>query len=121
MAVGRREAAKGGATMLAVLDPPEIRDSDRHDSELGARDLEALVVAMGKRLQAEYIEGAIPYLREREPALWTELEALDRDESLSALLAYERLFFEGLRRYCDFLCHFSSSSENPSTGWPLRL
>jgi hypothetical protein len=61
--------------------------------------LEALVVAMGKRLQAEYIPGAIPYMRECEPALWAKLEALDCQDSLEALLEYERLFFEGLRRY----------------------
>ncbi len=70
---------------------------------LGERDLNALVAAMGKRLQAEYIEGAIPYLREQEPELWARLEALDREESLPALIEYEHLFFEGLHRYIAFL------------------
>ncbi len=70
---------------------------------LGESDLNALVAAMGKRLQAEYIEGAIPYLREQEPELWGRLEALDREESLPALIEYERLFFEGLHRYVAFL------------------
>ncbi len=68
-------------------------------NEMGENDLNALVAAMGKRLQAEYVEGAIPYLREYEPELWNCLEALDREESLSALIEYERLFFEGLQRY----------------------
>ena len=58
---------------------------------------------MGKRLQAEYIEGAIPYLRKHEPELWAKLEVLDREESIEALLEYERLFFDGLRRYVTFL------------------
>ena len=71
--------------------------------QLGRRDLNALVAAMGKRLQAEYIEGAIPYLREQEPELWARLEVLDREESLAALIEYERLFFEGLHRYIAFL------------------
>jgi hypothetical protein len=61
--------------------------------------LDELVVAMGKRLQVEYIPGAIPYMRACEPALWAKLEALDSQDSLEALLEYERLFFEGLRRY----------------------
>jgi hypothetical protein len=65
--------------------------------------LDELVVSMGKRLQAEYIEGAIPYMRACEPALWAMLEALDRENSLEALLEYERLFFEGLRRYLTHL------------------
>jgi hypothetical protein len=63
-------------------------------------DLEARTQAMGQRLQAEYLPGAIPYLREHEPELWAGLTALDAEETLEALLAYERLFFEGLRR-----CH----------------
>jgi hypothetical protein len=66
-------------------------------------DLESLITAMGKRLQVEYIEGAIPYLRERESELWAKLQALDREQSLEALLEYERLFFEGLQRYITFL------------------
>jgi len=63
-------------------------------------DLEARTQAMGRRTQAEYLDGAIPYLREHEPALWATLTALDDEETLEALLAYERLFFEGLHR-----CH----------------
>ncbi len=66
-------------------------------------DLETLIAAMGKRLQAEYVEGAIPYLRTHEPELWAALEALDHEESLDALLRYEQLFFEGLQRYVTFL------------------
>jgi len=66
-------------------------------------DLESLITAMGKRLQAEYIEGAIPYLRERESDLWAKLQTLDREQSLEALLEYERLFFDGLQRYIAFL------------------
>ena len=56
-------------------------------------DLEARTQAMGRRTQAEYLDGAIPYLREHEPALWATLTALDEEETLEALLAYERLFF----------------------------
>lgn len=72
-------------------------------SESDVTDLESLITGMGKRLQAEYVEGAIPYLREREPEMWGKLQALDREESLEALLEYERLFFEGLHRYIAFL------------------
>jgi hypothetical protein len=89
--------------MIRLLEPPEARKLDPPRTELPAKDIEELIVAMGKRLQAEYIEGAIPYLRTHEPELWAEMERLDREDSLSALLTYERLFFEGLRRYCDFL------------------
>ncbi len=71
--------------------------------EIDRKGLEALVLAMGKRMQVEYVEGAIPYLRTQEPETWRQLEALDREESLAALLAYERLFFEGLHRYLTFL------------------
>lgn len=88
--------------MLTMLKPPRGR-ADRDQSEIDRRELEALVTSMGKRLQAEYIEGAIPFLRQREPELWAELEALDQEESLPALLAYERLFFEGMRRYVSHL------------------
>ena len=88
-----------GEAMPALLDAPGNMSCDNIALGLSQASLEALVEAMGKRLQAEYIEGAIPYLREREPALWARLEALDQEESLEALLAYERLFFEGLRRY----------------------
>ncbi len=75
------------------------RNCAEDGNEMGEKDLNALVTAMGKRLQAEYVEGAIPYLREYEPELWSCLEALDREESLSALIEYECLFFEGLQRY----------------------
>jgi hypothetical protein len=58
-----------------------------------------MVASMGERIQAAYLEGAIPYLREHEPELWAALCALDEDDSAAALPAYERLFFEGLMRY----------------------
>lgn len=93
-----RQKRKGGA-MPSLVEQPIVRDCGDEVNELGMKDLEALVTAMGKRLQVEYVEGAIPYLREREPGLWAQLEALDQEESLEALLEYERLFFEGLRRY----------------------
>ena len=87
--------------MLAVMNPKELGKCRCSNSlnEVTRESLEELVVAMGKRLQAEYICGAIPYFREHEPELWAQLEALDLDDSLEALLSYERLFFEGLRRY----------------------
>lgn len=88
--------------MQAALKAPLPRTRRKSQSEQAA-DLEALIRAMGKRLQAEYVEGAIPYLRAREPELWAELEALDREESIEALLEYEQLFFEGLHRYMAFL------------------
>ena len=78
--------------MPVLIEAPEVKA----DTPV---ELEALIVAMGKRLQAEYVSGAIPYLREHEPALWERLEALDREETIEALMEYERLFFEGLRRY----------------------
>jgi hypothetical protein len=89
--------------MITLLEPPKARSLDPPTTELPVKELEELIVAMGKRLQGEYLEGAIPYLRAHEPVLWEELEALDREDSLAALLTYERLFFEGLRRYCDHL------------------
>ena len=91
--------------MLALLERPTPRGrwDDRKEIEKDTADLEALISAMGKRLQGEYIEGAIPYLRKHEPELWTKLEVLDREESLEALLEYERLFFDGLHRYITFL------------------
>jgi hypothetical protein len=89
--------------MGTVLKAPITRTRRKASTEHDVTDLESLIVAMGKRLQAEYIEGAIPYFREREPELWTKLEVLDREESLEALLKYERLFFEGLDRYLTFL------------------
>lgn len=96
MATTRRSAKKGGQAMPALIEAPEIREESR-------AGLETLIAAMGKRLQAEYVAGAIPYLRRYEPALWERLEALDRDETIEALLEYERLFFEGLRRYVTYL------------------
>ncbi len=88
--------------MQAVLKAPTARALRKSQNEQVA-DLESLITAMGKRLQAEYVEGAIPYLRAYEPELWATLESLDREESLDALLRYEQLFFEGLRRYVAFL------------------
>jgi hypothetical protein len=78
------------------------RKKETRSGEQG-EDLGRLIAAMGKRLQAEYIEGAIPYLRTHEPDLWAQLEVLDREDSIEALLEYERLFFEGLQRYMAFL------------------
>ena len=89
--------------------PVKIAAPDVRDSVNSAKDapcpmpLDELVIALGKRLQAEYIDGAIPYMRECEPALWAKLEDLDRENSLEALLEYEGLFFEGLRRYVTHL------------------
>jgi hypothetical protein len=88
--------------MLKLLKRPQA-SGDPVISDIDRKGLEVLVCAMGKRLQSEYIEGAIPYLRQQEPELWCQLEELDREESLSALMTYERLFFEGLRRYVAFL------------------
>lgn len=88
--------------MQAVLKAPKTRALHKGRNEQVA-DLESLITAMGKRLQAEYVEGAIPYLRTHEPELWATLESLDREESLEALLRYEQLFFEGLQRYVAFL------------------
>ena len=85
--------------MPVIVADRRVRNCAEAVPEMGEKDLNALVTAMGKRLQAEYIDGAIPYLREYEPELWSCLEALDREESLSALIEYERLFFEGLQRY----------------------
>ena len=91
--------------MLALLERPTPRGlwDDRKEKEKDVADLEGLISAMGKRLQGEYIEGAIPYLRKYEPELWAKLEVLDREESIEALLEYERLFFDGLHRYVAFL------------------
>jgi hypothetical protein len=89
--------------MGTVLKAPIRRTRRKTTIERDVTDLESLINAMGKRLQVEYIEGAIPYFREREPELWAKLEVLDREESLEALLEYERLFFEGLHRYVSFL------------------
>jgi len=89
--------------MQALLKTPTPRMPLKSPSEQQVANLEALITAMGKRLQAEYIEGAIPYLRTYEPEMWATLESLDREESLEALLRYEQLFFEGLHRYVAFL------------------
>ena len=89
--------------MLALLERPTPRGRRDDRKERDTADLDALISAMGKRLQAEYIEGAIPYLRKHEPELWAKLEVLDREESIEALLEYERLFFDGLHRYVTFL------------------
>ncbi len=78
-------------------------DDPKISPDVHPHDLDSLIAAMGKRLQSEYIEGAIPFLRKYEPQLWSELEALDREHSLEALMRYEQLFFEGLRRYLIYL------------------
>jgi hypothetical protein len=99
-----RKKKKGGAMPALLKEPRGTNCSNTGDkSEMSPESLDELVLAMGKRLQVEYIEGAIPYLRQHEPDLWAELEALDQCESLEALLAYERLFFEGLHRYVSHL------------------
>lgn len=89
--------------MQAILKAPSPRMLQHSQSENQIANLEVLITAMGKRIQAEYVEGAIPYLRVYEPELWARLEALDREETLDALLRYEQLFFEGLQRYGEFL------------------
>ena len=90
--------------MPVLIEAPDARDCGNSARDAGNQmPLDDLVVAMGKRLQAEYIEGAIPYMRACEPAVWATLEVLDREDSLEALLEYERLFFEGLRRYVTHL------------------
>lgn len=99
---GRHWQRKGRA-MPALLEAPRVQDCGNRVTGLSQESMVDLVLAMGKRLQAEYIEGAIPYLREHEAELWAQLEALDREESLEALLSYESLFFEGLRRYVSYL------------------
>jgi hypothetical protein len=84
----------------------KIPTSGRHGKNRGEVDptnLDGLITAMGKRLQTEYLEGAIPYLRSHEPQLWARLEQLDREETVEALIEYEQLFFEGLQRYVAYL------------------
>lgn len=89
-------------TVLKTPTPlPHRKPTEGRDVQ--AADLETLIAAMGKRLQAEYVEGAIPYLRTHQPDVWARLEQLDGEESLDALLEYELLFFEGLHRYVGFL------------------
>jgi hypothetical protein len=85
--------------MPVVAVAPKLPDCAKAGIGLSQDALDDLVLAMGKRLQAEYVEGAIPYLRAHEPQLWARLEALDQEQSLEALMEYERLFFEGLHRY----------------------
>jgi hypothetical protein len=92
----KSQRKKGRQTMAVAIEAPEVKT----DTSI---ELDALIVSMGKRLQAEYVSGAIPYLREHEPALWERLEVLDRQETIEALLEYERLFFEGLRRYVTYI------------------
>lgn len=87
-------------TLLEALDAPSCSNES---TEMSMTDLNALVLSMGKRLQSEYVEGAIPYLRGHEPTLWARLEVLDQEDTVAALLEYERLFFEGLHRYVRFL------------------
>jgi len=84
--------------MDSVRDIRQERD-DRVTPEIQTGELAGLVSDMGTRLQAQYLDGAIPYLREAEPELWARLLALDEDDSLGALLAYERLFQHGLARF----------------------
>ncbi len=103
----KRRVGRGQKTrerhVSASVEVPEVQQRGNPVTGISQESLEDLVAAMGKRLQAEYIEGAIPYLREYETELWAQLEALDREESLEALLAYEHLFFEGIRRYLSHL------------------
>lgn len=94
-----------GSEVETVLKTPTPlpRGKPAGAGEPEAADLETLIATMGKRLQAEYVEGAIPYLRAHEPDLWARLNQLDGEESLDALNEYELLFFEGLHRYVGFL------------------
>jgi hypothetical protein len=89
--------------MPALMEATQVTNCSYSGIDVTPESLVELVVAMGKRLQTEYIDGAIPYLREHEQELWAKLERLDLEQSLDALLAYERLFFEGLRRYVSHL------------------
>ncbi len=96
---GHRIRQRRGVMPVLIEAPDPCECGNSAKDAVNGMGLDDLIVAMGKRLQAEYIPGAIPYMRECEPALWAKLEALDCQESLEALLEYERLFFEGLRRY----------------------
>ena len=89
--------------MPTLLELRDARNCGIEATEMSITDLNALVLAMGKRLQGEYVDGAIPYFREHEPTLWARLEVLDQEDTVAALLEYERLFFEGLHRYIRFL------------------
>jgi hypothetical protein len=89
--------------MPTLLEARDARRCSNGSTEMSTTDINSLVLAMGKRLQAKYVEGTIPYLREHEPMLWNRLEMLDREETVASLLEYERLFFEGVQRYVHFL------------------
>jgi hypothetical protein len=89
--------------MPTLLERRDDRICSSEATDMSIADLNALVLAMGKLLQSEYVDGAIPYFREHEPTLWARLEVLDREDTFAALLEYERLFFEGLHRYVRFL------------------
>lgn len=100
--VGRAQKTRERPVSVSV-EVQGVQECCNSVTRISQESLEDLVAAMGKRLQAEYIEGAIPYLREYETGLWAQLEALDGEESLEALLTYEHLFFEGIRRYLSHL------------------
>ncbi len=85
--------------MEAVLDRPQHQLAVREAAGSRRDDLAQVVAAMGRRLQRVYLEGAIPYLRQHEPALWEELRLLEEEDSFGAVAAYERLFLAGLLRY----------------------
>ncbi len=85
--------------MEAVLELPEIRWEVREAPEAWPAEMGPMVAAMGQRLRRAYVAGAIPYLRDHEPDLWSELTRLDADDSPAALEAYESVFMEGLLRY----------------------
>ncbi len=85
--------------MVAVLELPETRSVVQEMPEAWLPEMGGRVAAMGERLRQAYVDGAIPYLREHEPDLWSELTRLDAEDSPGALDAYESLFMEGLLRY----------------------
>jgi hypothetical protein len=86
-------------SMDAVLEVPWTRGVVREAPGAWQAEMATRVAAMGLRLRAAYLDGAIPYLREQEAELWAELGRLDEEDSPAALVAYERLFLEGLLRY----------------------
>ncbi|MFB3816064.1 MAG: hypothetical protein ACE147_00250 [Candidatus Methylomirabilales bacterium] len=53
--------------MDAVLELPRTRHAVREMPSAPPADLATAVAAMGKRLQAAYIEGALQYFRAHEP------------------------------------------------------
>jgi hypothetical protein len=85
--------------MDAVLELPRLHHVVREAPAMPPAHLATLVAAMGKRLQAAYIEGALQHFQAHEPELWADLQALDEEDSLAAVLTYERLFLAGLVRY----------------------